>query len=251
MAQRRRGNKQVDKDVVDMHRIAILQSNYLPWKGVFDLIHRVDTFVFLEDVQYTEHDWRNRNKIMTDQQTKWITVPVKNAGRFCQLICETELDNRTNWQRKHLHSFQTYYARAPYFKQYRYLIEDLYLQRRWTRLSELNIYATQMLARVLEIRTRFVNSCDLSATGVKDDRIIEICKELGATHYLSGPAAQNYIHPEKFTAHNIQLEYIQYQYPGYSQVYQPFSHQVTVLDLIFNCGPRSAFYIWGWRELND
>lgn len=234
-----------------MKKIAVLQSNYLPWKGVFDLIHRVDVFVFLEDVQYTEHDWRNRNKIVTGQGVKWLTVPVKHSGRQGQLIREAEIDTRVNWQRKHFNAFLINYGRAPYFKKYRWLIEDLYLEKEWVKISDFNIYATKVIVGELGIKTLFVNSTDLNTTGCKDDKVIEICRKLKGDYYLSGPAAKSYLVPEKFNHNNIQLEYIDYQYPEYRQLHQPFHHHVTVLDLIFNCGPDAPYFIWGWREDAD
>ncbi|MCY6959567.1 WbqC family protein [Clostridium brassicae] len=234
-----------------MHKIAILQSNYLPWKGVFDMIHQVDTFVFLEDVQYTEHDWRNRNKIITKDGVKWITVPVNHSNRKGQKIYEAEINDKISWQRKHYNAFELNYAKTPYFKQYRWILEDLYRNKKWSKISDFNIYAIELIAKELGIKTQFINSLDLIAKGTKDDRIIGICKKLNATHYLSGTAAKNYIIPEKFEKANIKLEYIKYEYPRYKQLYGSFNHFVTVLDLIFNCGTKAPYYIWGWREKKE
>lgn len=231
-----------------MKKIAILQSNYLPWKGVFDMMHQADTFVFLEDVQYTEQDWRNRNKILTKQGTNWIIVPIRNSNKFGQLIYEAEIDNRSYWQRKHYNSFQMNYGKAPYFKEYSWIIDDIFNKDKWTNLSELNIYSTQLIAKVLGIKTEFITSTSLDVKGIKDDRVIEICKKLNATHYLSGPAAKDYIIPEKFKKEGIELEYIKYEYPRYKQMHEPFNHYVTSLDLIFNVGHDAPYYIWGWRK---
>ncbi len=231
-----------------MKKIAILQSNYIPWKGVFDIINQVDTFVFLEDVQYTEHDWRNRNKIITKDGVKWITAPVNHSKKRGQKICDAEINDKINWQRKHYNAFNLNYSKAPYFKEYSWIIDDLYNSQKWNKISDFNIYAIKLIGKELKIKTKFLNSLDLKVKGIKDDRIIEICKSLNATHYLSGPAAQNYIMPEKFEKANIQLEYMKYEYPRYNQLYEPFNHYVTILDLIFNCGQDAPYYIWGWRE---
>lgn len=229
-------------------KVAILQSNYLPWKGVFDIIHQVDTFVFLEDVQYTEHDWRNRNRIVTKDGVKWITVPINHSNKIGQRIYEAEINDKINWQRKHYNAFQLNYARTPYFKEYNWILEDIYKQKKWDKISDFNIYSTKLIARELGIKTQFVNSLDLKVEGTKDDRIIEICKNLNSTYYLSGPAAKSYINPEKFKDEGIELDYIKYEYPKYKQLHEPFNHYVTILDLIFNCGPDAPYYIWGWRE---
>ncbi|HCL4438297.1 TPA: WbqC family protein [Clostridium botulinum] len=234
-----------------MRKIAILQSNYLPWKGVFDMVNQVDTFVFLEDVQYTTRDWRNRNKILTKDGTKWITVSVKNKNKRNQEIYEAEIDKLDDWQRRHLNTFQMNYAKSPYFEQYKWILKDLYIENKWSKISEFNIYVTKLISRELGIKTEFKNSKDLNVTGIKDDKLIKICKKLNATHYLSGPAAKDYIIPEKFKKANIKLDYIKYEYPRYKQLHEPFNHFVTVLDLIFNCGPKASYYIWGWREKKE
>jgi len=231
-----------------MKKIAILQSNYLPWKGVFDLINKVDIFVFLEDVQYTTRDWRNRNKILTSEGTKWITVPINNKDKREQLIYEATISNDEEWQKKHFNAFQTNYGRAPYYKQYKWIIEDIYLNRKWNSISELNKYATKLISKELRIKTEFIDSKDLNTTGTKDDKLIQICKKLNADYYISGPAAKNYIVNEKFENNNIELDYIGYEYPIYKQMFESFNHNVTILDLIFNCGENAPYYIWGWKN---
>lgn len=231
-----------------MKKVAILQSNYLPWKGVFDLINKVDTFVFLEDVQYTTRDWRNRNKILTQNGSKWITVPINNKDKRDQLIYEAEINNNEDWQKKHFNAFQTNYGRSEYYKKYKWIIEDIYLNKTWNNISELNMYAIKLIAKELGIQTEFVNSKDLNTVGTKDDKLIEICKKLNGDYYLSGPAAKNYIVNEKFENNNIQLDYAEYEYPIYKQVFEPFNHNVTILDLLFNCGENASYYIWGWKN---
>lgn len=226
-----------------MKKIAILQSNYLPWKGVFDMINQVDIFVFYEDVQYTKDDWRNRNKIKTPQGLKWLTVPVKKAPLETKIF-EIEIFNGEDWQQKHYNLIKNNYIKAPYFQDYHFILEEIYLKKKWDKLSDLNIYSTKLIADVLGIKTEFINSTDLKTTGVKDDKIISICKQLNATHYLSGPAAKAYIKEDKFKNANIELEYINYEYPEYKQLYGAFEHKVTVLDVIFNCGPNSPKYIF-------
>lgn len=231
-----------------MRKIAILQSNYLPWKGVFDMINSVDIFVFLEDVQYTKWDWRNRNKILTSNGPSWITVPIKSRNIRDKLIYQAEICDNYNWQRKHFKSFQINYSKALFYKEYKWIIEDIYLSRKWKNLSNLNIYTIKLISDVLGIKTKFINSLDLNSKGKKDDKAIDICKKLNADYFLSGPAARNYMDPRKFKDEKIILDYIKYEYPEYNQLHKPFNHFVTILDLIFNCGDKSPYYIWGWRE---
>lgn len=228
-----------------MKKVAILQSNYIPWKGVFDLINMVDTFVFLEDVQYTEHDWRNRNKILVGNEAKWLTVPVKNSGRRGQKIYEVEINNN-NWAKKHYNAFNINYSKSNSFKDFKWILEEIYIKNKWISLSELNIFSTKLIANTLGIKTEFLNSKDIPTLGKKDDKIIEICKLIGGDEYISGKAAKSYINPAKFSKNNILLDYIDYSYPKYSQYKGEFvTHNVSVLDLIFNCGKDSSKYIWG------
>ncbi len=231
-----------------MKKIAILQSNYIPWKGVFDMINMVDEFVFLEDVDFTKRDWRSRNKILTPNGLIWLTVPVNKAERGTK-IKDITVSHEIDWQRKHYLTIRGSYSKAPYFADYEYLLDDIYLNHKWDKLSDMNIYITKKISNVLGVKTSFVNSIDLHTNGTKDDKLIEICKKLNATHYLSGPAAKDYIVNEKFKNENIGLSYIQYDhYPEYKQLYGNFEHHVSILDLLFNCGINSPDFIFEGKE---
>jgi len=225
-------------------KIAILQSNYLPWKGVFDIINSVDEFVFYEDVQYTKNDWRNRNKIKTANGTAWLSVPIVHSGKSDQKIYEAKILSSSKWQRKHYNALIINYAKAPFFKQYKWLLDELYLENEWTNLSELNIFSTKLISEILGIKTKFHNSLDLKATGSKTTVLINICKELKADCYLSGPAAKDYIDDQDFINAGIDLQYMKYEYPEYPQLYGNFEHGVSVLDLLFNVGEEASHYIW-------
>jgi hypothetical protein len=229
-----------------MKKIAILQSNYLPWKGVFDMINQVDNFVFYENVQYTRHDWRNRNSIKTPQGLKWLTVPIKKVHQKTKIF-EVEIFNNEDWQQKHYNLIKENYSEAPYFWDYHFILEEIYFNKKWNRLSDLNIYSTKLIASALGIKTQFINSLQLKIDEEKidkTDKIIQICKKLNADYLLDGPAAQSFILKDKFKKENIKLEYINYEYPEYKQLYREFAHNVTVLDVIFNCGPNSPKYIF-------
>ncbi|MDH6028035.1 WbqC family protein [Vibrio splendidus] len=225
-----------------MKKIAILQSNYIPWKGVFDMINQVDTFVFFEDVDYTNRDWRTRNKIRTNSGSKWLTVPVKKMPRGTK-ICDIRIANDGKWQKKHKSTISQSYSKAKYFQEYKWILDDIY-DTEWDSLSDFNIYTTKLICNVLDIKCNFVNSKDIESIGVKDDKLISICKSLSADYYLSGPSAKNYIDNDKFEEESIELAYIDYSgYPEYSQVQDDFEHYVSVLDVIFNCGPDSRSHI--------
>ncbi|MCL2539189.1 MAG: WbqC family protein [Oscillospiraceae bacterium] len=228
-----------------MKSVAMLQSNYIPWKGVFDLIHRVDVFVFYDDVQFTKRDWRNRNRIPTANGEIWLTVPVLTGGKRAQLICETAIDADANWQQKHYKTLTLNYAKAPFLDSFNQLLQDFYLDNRWENLSEMNIYMTKYICEILGIKTEFVNAKDLNAAGSKDgEKVIKICKTLGCERFINGPSSRAFMDEEKFRTAGVKLEYMKYEYPEYSQLYPPFNHQVSVLDLLFMTGPDAPRYIF-------
>lgn len=229
-----------------MKKVAILQSNYIPWKGVFDMINQVDVFVFFEDVDFTKRDWRTRNKIKTPNGDIWLTVPVKKAPRGTKIF-EVEISQENDWQEKQYQTISQYYKKAPYFEEYKWILEKLYKEVKWTNLSEFNIYTTKLLSEVLGIKTKFVNSKDLETSGMKDDKLIEICKKVDGDFYLSGPAAKDYIENDKFKEEGIALAYITYDYPEYTQLSGEFNHYISVLDVMFNCGEEAKRYIFSGK----
>jgi hypothetical protein len=228
-------------------KVAILQSNYLPWKGYFDIIHDVDTFIFLDDVQYTHRDWRNRNRVKTPQGLVWLTVPVGSSTD--RRICDVRIEE-ASWARKHWETLRHVYGRAPHFERYEPLLREVYLERKWTHLSELNQHLVRRISEeCLGLSTRFRDSREWTITGVKQERILQLLREAGATHYVSGPAARSYLRQEDFDAAGITLTYKDYGgYPEYPQAHPPFEHAVSIVDLLMSTGPEAPRYIWGWRE---
>jgi hypothetical protein len=233
-----------------MKRVAILQSNYIPWKGYFDIIHSVDEFVWYDDVQYTKRDWRTRNKIITANGTLWLTVPC--SGKRDLLINQVELKD-PKWQEKHWKTLSNAYSKAPFFSQYREFFKELYLGRRWEMLYLMNrTFVEKISQEILGIKTIFSDSTDYDAQGRKQGRLLDIIEKARADTYLSGPAAKNYIDEDEFHRQNISLEWMDYSgYPEYPQLYGEFTHTVTILDLLFNVGNEAPWYIWGWREEAD
>jgi hypothetical protein len=224
-------------------RIAIVQSNYIPWKGYFDLMRSVDEFVLFDDAQYTRRDWRNRNRIMTAQGPRWLTIPVQNRGQYLGLIKDITVSD-PNWAERHWRTIAGNYARAPYFRRYAERLERLYRDNRETRLSAINRKWLETICEMLDIRTRLTWSTDYQAVPGRTERLAAICREAGADTYVSGPAARVYIDPECFRAAGIELRYFDYDgYPEYEQLHQPFDHHVSVIDLIFNKGPQAMEFM--------
>ena len=228
-------------------KVAAIQSNYIPWKGYFDLIHDVDLFVFYDDNQYTSRDWRNRNRIKTADGAQWLTIPVGHDRD--RLIHDVAIPDPA-WQAKHLQSLTQNYGKCPHFLRYKPWLEHVYLERRWENLSEFNQHVTKHIAReFLGITTQFEDSRQYAAQGLKLERMIDLVLKTGATQYLSGPAARDYILPGSFEKHGIALQWKDYgAYPEHPQRFPPFEHGVSILDLLFNTGPDAPWYIWGWRE---
>jgi len=225
-----------------MKKIAILQSNYIPWKGYFDIIRRADVFVIYDEVQYTKNDWRNRNLIKTAKGTEWLTIPVSQKS-LQQRIDETTVTQK-NWHKKHWNTLVCNYAKAPYFKDYEADFEAFYSSLNTENLSEINLLFIKKINSILDIKSEIIDSKSLKLSGDKNDRLIDAVKKLNGTHYISGPAAKNYIDIDKFHTESISIEWMNYSgYPLYSQLFGPFTHEVTILDLIFNEGPNAKLYL--------
>lgn len=224
--------------------VVILQPSYIPWRGYFHQISKADLFVFYDDVQYDKHGWRNRNQIKTAQGKQWLTIPVHSAGVTQGVaIKDVKIDWSKPWAKNHLKALIISYSKAPYFKKYLPLLESFY-ERRDECIAGFTIETTIALARELGIyHTRFMRSSELSGIEQqKTDRLIQILKQVGATHYISGPSAQDYIEPEKFLDAHISLEYVRYDYSEYPQLYPPYDSYVSVLDLLFMTGSQAIQY---------
>jgi hypothetical protein len=219
-----------------MKKIAISQSNYIPWKGYFDLINRVDEFVLYDDAQYTRRDWRNRNKLKTSQGLKWLTIPVDVKGKYFQKINEIKISDK-GWTVKHWRQIKQNYAKAKNFKKYKDIFEELYLNCKEEYLSEINHKFIITINQILGIKTRirFSSEFDIYRGGDRTEKLINICKQCNATIYISGPAAKSYFDEQLANKENIQVKWMNYEnYKEYEQMHPPFEHGVTILDLIFN-----------------
>jgi len=230
-----------------MKKVAILQSNYIPWKGYFDIIHDVDLFIFYDDVQYTIRDWRNRNRIKTFSGTKWLTIPTGSNRQ--RLICEVDI-NDNKWQRKHFDMLSLNYSKSPYYNQYKDFLYHVYFKKQWANLSELNQYLIRYIScNFLCIIAEFDDSRSYNVTGTKQERLLNLLKAANASTYVSGPAAKNYIIEQDFAKAGIEIIWKDYSnYPSYPQLHGEFNHNVSILDLLMNTGNEAPYYIWGWRD---
>ncbi|MDO9224745.1 MAG: WbqC family protein [Pseudomonadota bacterium] len=218
-------------------KIAIVQSNYIPWKGYFDMIAAVDEFILYDDVQFTKNDWRNRNKIKTPKGVEWISIPVGQG--INRRIRDVELlDHR--WQEKHWKSLAQNYRRSPHFAEIAAWLETLYLGQLYTHLSQVNRAFIEAICNYLGVRTRITNSWDYTLLDGKTERLADLCAKTGGSEYISGPAAMDYIDKSVFEGMGIKLTWFDYtDYPEYPQSWGPFEHGVSIMDLLFNCGKDS------------
>jgi hypothetical protein len=220
--------------------LVVSQSNYLPWKGFFDLIRAADVFVILDNVQFTRSDWRNRNLIKTPIGTRWLTVPVRQSGRMTRAIDEIEVS--APWARSHWDVIRVNYEAAPAFPELARLLRPLYESAAgMERLTKINRLFLGAIGECLGIKTPMLDARTLPSHPDRTLRLLTLCRELGADTYLTGPSARAYLDETQFAAAGVKLEYADYtSYPAYPQLHGPFDHQVSIVDLLANVGIGSA-----------
>ncbi len=220
-------------------KVAILQSNYIPWRGYFNLIKEVDIFIFHDDLQYTKNDWRNRNLIRTQSGLRWLTIPVGTSEK--RKINEVWLPDNA-WKEKHLKLLEMSYSKTPHWNYAKNLMEFIYLQDQSKNLSEFNSnIIIEISKNYLGFKTTFRKSTEWKLESRKLSRVLELLTQVGATEYVSGPSGKNYLDYREFKARGINLSYIDYSsLQPYKQNFPNFEGNVSVLDLIFNCGESSS-----------
>lgn len=223
-------------------RIAIVQSNYLPWKGYFDLIASVDEFVLYDEFQYTRRSWRNRNRIKTPQGSKWLTVPVIASPQRGTRISDVRIASGT-WACRHLQTLRMAYARAPHFEAVTKMLEEEFSAGS-THLSEINASLIRRICAYLGIPTIIRTHRDYQAVDHRQFRLRDICVQADASVYVSGPAAKCYLDESLMLSAGIDVEWFDYSgYREYPQLWGPFVHEVSIVDLLFSQGPHSADYL--------
>ena len=222
--------------------VSVHQPQYIPWLGYFDKIAKSGAFVLLDNVQYKEREFQNRNKIRTADGWIWLTVPVISKGLGRQVISEVRIDNTFSWPEDHLKSIRAAYGKTRYFDVHFPFFEKVYAKR-WEYLAQLNIVIIEYVIKELAITTPIYYESKLGIFGTKTDRIVEICAKLGAHTYLSGSGGREYLEEEKFKDAGVKLAYQEYAHPIYRQQFmkdeKDFLPYMSILDLLFNEGPGS------------
>ncbi len=234
-----------------MKKLAILQSSYIPWKGYFDIIHSADEFMLLDDVQYTRHDWRNRNVVKGPQGVRWLTIPVRTDGTLTQHINQMRVRDKL-WAKKHWEIIRFFYRKTPYFKKYEEPFRQLYNEMNEELLSLVNYRCLKLINELLGIRTKMTWSTDYQSHGKKTQKVVDLCVQAKADEYITGPSAKAYLDETLFTNNHIKVRWVDYSdYPEYKQLYPPFVHGVSILDLLFNEGPRASEYMKSFSRENS
>lgn len=223
-------------------RVAIVQSSYIPWKGYFSLIHLVDHFVLYDDVQYTRRDWRNRNRIRTSQGLRWLSIPILTRGLRTQRVCDATVAE-PRWAERHWRTISQSYRRAAGWGEIAPVVQGMYEAcADETSLSAINGRFLRGIAGLLGITTPLSWSMEYPLPESRNERLIELCRRLGATEYLTGPAARAYLDEPRCAAAGLRIGWMDYGgYPDYPQVHgPPCVHRVTALDLLANLGRAGA-----------
>ncbi len=226
--------------------LGVVQPSYIPWRGYFDIIRRSDLFVFYDDVQYDKNGWRNRNRIKTSQGSIWLTIPVLSGGAVSErrLIRDVRIEAGTRWSVKHWKSIQQAYSKAPYFEWVAQKLRPIY-ETEFEFLADVDVALTIACCELLGLTTvgRFRRSSEFQCEGVKLDRLISLIRQTGATHYISGPSAREYISAQRFDEAGVRLEYMEYQYGEYPQLYPPFDGAVSIIDLLCMQGEGAIHWL--------
>jgi len=222
-----------------MRRVAIVQSSYMPWIGYFDLINSVDDFVFLDNVQYTKRDWRSRNKIKTPNGVKWLSVPIITKSRLTQSIYDAVPDGNS-WRSKHWRTIDYSYSGSASYHEYAAGIRECIMDESCISISEINQKLIKRISDLVGIRTRLHDARSFQCCEGKNERLAGICAELGGNVYVTGRKASNYLKSELFKSMGIEVEYFDYRvYGPYTQRWGGFVAGLSVIDTLFNIGPKT------------
>ena len=219
--------------------ISINQPAYIPWLGYFNRIARSDLHIVLDHVQFEKNSFVNRNKILQNKRDIWLTIPIKTKNLFGDLaINKVHVDNISNWQNKHFSSIKHGYSKSIFWQDLSTSLEDIYMMRSDLMIDYINKYL-EFLLDYLEITTPIFYSSNFNYKEKKSELVLEICKHYGAKKYLSGPLGRNYLNIEEFLDNGIQVEFHDYKHPIYPQKTDNFNYNLSILDLILNCGKDS------------
>jgi len=221
--------------------VTIHQPQFLPWLGYLDKMDRADAFCYLDNVQFKKNEWQNRNRLKTAKGWQWMTVPV--CYRFGQKIIEVAINAAVNWQHKHLRTLITNYQKAPYFNEYFPIFESA-LKHEFENIGDLNVHMITQIREIIGINNKpVVRASDLTLSEDPTGRLIDICKFFNGDQYLAGQDGSKYMDMDQFAEAGIEVISQEYHHPEYPQCFGEFQPHMSIIDLIFNCGPESLAII--------
>lgn len=224
--------------------VGILQPGYLPWLGFFEQLYRCDIFVLYDDVQFEKGSWRNRNRIKTPNGPQWLTVPVQLKGQSFPLVKDVAVNASVPWQKKHIKAITQNYSQSPFLARYAGELFTI-LDRPWRLIADLDVELISWLVEQLGISTPMVLSSTLGVQGSGVQRLIGIIRSLNGNHFYEGSAGRNYIDVSVFEDAGISVDFQEYEHPEYPQLYGTFISHLSIIDLLFNCGPDSLDILKG------
>lgn len=215
------------------------QPAYLPWLGFFHKIMISDVFVILDNVQFQKNYFINRNKIKTTQGDAWLTVPVLTSGHLEKTICDMQINTKTKWRKKHWKSIEIHYKKAPYFMDYKDYFESLY-NKNWINLFELLNESMIFFINELKIDTEIYLQSQLGFKKKKQELILEMCDYFNSDLFVFGRDGKRYVDPDYFKENNRKIYFQEYNHPIYPQQFGDFISHLSIIDLLFNVGPKKA-----------
>lgn len=221
------------------------QPNYLPYPGFFQKIAAADTFLVVDTTQFVKRGpfgWIHRNRISTPNGAIWLSLPVLHKGRYEQSILDAELNPRIDWRQKHWRSIAWNYSRSPHWETYAPGLEELYL-REWTHLSPFTTAVIRWFIDRLHLEVDVLVASELTARGQSTQYIVDFCRELGASTYLSGSHGRDYLERRRFEEAGIELRFQEYSPPRYEGRDGPADENLSMLDMLFWAGDHAVEWV--------
>ena len=228
------------------------QPLFLPYLGHFAKIAESDVFVYLDTVRYSKWGWYSRNKIRTPDGWLWLVVPVLTHGHHNQTLNQIKIDNSKKWKIKHIKAIEMSYSKSPYFKTYIDFFRDVY-KKEWIYLSDLNEKLIRFFIKELGIDVEFVKASSLpfSLEGEKSVLVLDLCKKMKADVFIFGKTGKTYAKVDDFESSGIKTIFQDYKHPEYPQIHGNFESYMSIIDLLFNCGPKSLGILMSGSTYED
>jgi hypothetical protein len=207
----------------------------LPWRGYFSLIREADVFVIFDSAQFTKRDWRNRNRIRVDNKPQWLTVPIKEGGSQSIAISEVQVVE-SNWVESHVNRIEQAYKKFPFRKDLVFILDALSSMKNTRFLSQVNEFTLSTILDALRIEVEIINASKFEHSGTASEKLATLAKAVDATHYLTAPAAANYLDHAPFESHSITVEYASYDKLSIDEEGTIPGGEYTIIDLIARVG---------------